>query len=202
MSAKDQPARIAPKERIESYNVVRYYVWDRVVRAGHWINFAAVATLIFTGFYIGGPFYRPPVDEPYGASFMATMKNLHFFAGVVFAMNGLFRLYWFVVGRTYRQWFDAHIWEADFWREVWWKLREYLSLLREMWKQVRFEPQEYIPVGEDKVVVPVRMIVIGRDEIETVAHNAQVVTLREGKVTHMKAFQSKVEALEAAGLSE
>jgi Ni/Fe-hydrogenase 1 B-type cytochrome subunit len=128
MSAKDQPARIAPKERIESYNVVRYYVWDRVVRAGHWINFVAVATLIFTGFYIGGPFYRPPVDEPYGASFMATMKNLHFIAGVVFAMNGLFRLYWFVVGRTYRQWFDAHIWEADFWREVWWKLREYLSL--------------------------------------------------------------------------
>jgi hypothetical protein len=71
-----------------------------------------------------------------------------------------------------------------------------------MWKQVRFEPQEFIPVGEDKVVVPVRMIVVGRDEIETVARNAQVVALREGKVTHMKAFQGKAEALEAAGLSE
>ena len=48
-------------------------------------------------------------------------------------------------------------------------LREYLFLLREMWKPVRFEPQEYIPVGEDQVLVPVRMITVGRDEVETVA---------------------------------
>jgi ketosteroid isomerase-like protein len=81
-------------------------------------------------------------------------------------------------------------------------LREYLTLMREMWKQVRFEPHELIPVGEAKVVVSVRMIVVGRDGIETVARNAQVVTLREGTVIHMKAFQSKAEALEAVGLSE
>ena len=70
-------------------------------------------------------------------------------------------------------------------------LREYLSLMRDMWKQVRFEPQEYIPVGEDRVVVRTRMIVVGRDEIETVARGANVFTLRDGKVTHLKAFQSK-----------
>jgi ketosteroid isomerase-like protein len=81
-------------------------------------------------------------------------------------------------------------------------VREYLSLMRDMWKQVRFEPQEYIPVGEAQVVVPLRMLVIGRDEIEMVARAANVITLREGKVTHMKAFQSKADALEAAGLSE
>jgi ketosteroid isomerase-like protein len=81
-------------------------------------------------------------------------------------------------------------------------LREYLTLMREMWKQVRFEPQEFIPVGEDKVVVPVRMIAVGRAEIETVARGATVFTVREGKVTHMKAFQSKAEALEAAGVRE
>ncbi|HEY7183725.1 MAG TPA: Ni/Fe-hydrogenase, b-type cytochrome subunit [Blastocatellia bacterium] len=128
MSAKAQPAQTAPMEPIEARNVTRYYVWDKVIRTGHWINVASLATLIFTGFYIGGPWYRPTVDEPYGASVMATMRNLHFVAGVVFAMNGLFRIYWFAAGRTYRQWFDAHVWQADFWREVWWKMRDYASL--------------------------------------------------------------------------
>jgi ketosteroid isomerase-like protein len=81
-------------------------------------------------------------------------------------------------------------------------LRDYLSLMREMWRQVRFEPQEYIPVGEDQVVVPVRMVAVGRDGIETVARNAQIITLRRGKIIRMKAFQSKAEALEAAGITE
>jgi ketosteroid isomerase-like protein len=81
-------------------------------------------------------------------------------------------------------------------------LREYLSLLREMWKQVRVEPQEFIPVGEEQVIVPIRMIMVGRDEIETVARAASVFTLRDGKVTRVKNYQSKADALEAAGLSE
>jgi ketosteroid isomerase-like protein len=81
-------------------------------------------------------------------------------------------------------------------------VREYLSLLREMWKQVRIEPQEFIPVGEAQVVVPLRMVVVGRDEIEMVARAANLVTLLDGKVTRMKAFQSKADALKAAGLSE
>jgi ketosteroid isomerase-like protein len=78
-------------------------------------------------------------------------------------------------------------------------LRKYLSLLREMWKQVRFQPQEYIPVAEDRVVVPMQMIAVGRDGVETVARAANIFTLRDGKVTHVKSFQSKVAALEAAG---
>ncbi|MDX6582580.1 MAG: hypothetical protein QOI10_1764 [Solirubrobacterales bacterium] len=81
-------------------------------------------------------------------------------------------------------------------------VREYLSLLREMWKQVRIEPREFIPVGEDQVVVPLRMIVVGRDEIETVARAANLFTLRDGRVTHFKAFQSKADALQAAGVVE
>jgi ketosteroid isomerase-like protein len=81
-------------------------------------------------------------------------------------------------------------------------VREFLSLMREMWKQLRFEPQEYIPVGEDKVVVTIRMIAVGRDGIETVARSAGLFTLREAKLAHVKAFQSKADALEAAGLSE
>ena len=36
----------------------------------------------------------------------------------------------------------------------------------------------------------------------TVAHFANITTLCDGRVTHMRVFQSKDEALEAAGLSE
>ena len=75
-----------------------------------------------------------------------------------------------------------------------------LSLLRQMWEQFTFEPEEYIPAGKEQVVVPVRIIAVGRDGIETVAHSAIVYTVRSGKLAHAKAFQSKADALEAAAL--
>jgi SnoaL-like domain len=81
-------------------------------------------------------------------------------------------------------------------------VRTYVSLLRGMWEGMRFEPEEFIPVGEDRVIVPVRMVMRGRDEIETVARSATLYTLSKGKITHAKAFQSKADALEAVGLSE
>src|SRR4051794_36091027 len=78
-------------------------------------------------------------------------------------------------------------------------LREYLSLLREMWKQVRVEPQEFIPLGEDRVLVPIRMTTVGRNEIETSANAATLFTLHGGKVTRIKNFQSKADALKDLG---
>jgi Ni/Fe-hydrogenase 1 B-type cytochrome subunit len=105
-----------------------YYVWDAAVRISHWINVPAVAVLLTTGLYIGGGFFRPPTDQPGGEYMMATAMNLHFLAAVVFTLNGLFRAYWFFAGRTYRQWFRFNIWQAEYWREVWWKLKDYLSL--------------------------------------------------------------------------
>jgi hypothetical protein len=81
-------------------------------------------------------------------------------------------------------------------------LREWLSLLRAMWERQRAEPQEFIPFGEDRVVVPVRIVSVGRDAVETVAYGATVYTLREGRITRVKAFQSKADALEAVGLRE
>jgi ketosteroid isomerase-like protein len=81
-------------------------------------------------------------------------------------------------------------------------LQEYLSLMQGMWTAMRLDPEEFIAVGEDQVVVPFRMVMVGREEIETVARAATVYTLAEGKITHMKAFQSKADALEATGLSE
>ena len=71
-----------------------------------------------------------------------------------------------------------------------------------MWKRQQTEPEEFIPVGEDQVVVPIRIVSIGRDDVEAVAHAVLVMTVREGRIAYMKGFQSKAEALEAVGLSE
>ena len=81
-------------------------------------------------------------------------------------------------------------------------LVEYFSLAQEMWKDQRFEVQQAIPLGEDRVVVLQRTVSVGRDGVETMAHNANVFTLKQGKATHIKAFQTKAEALEAVGLRE
>jgi hypothetical protein len=74
-------------------------------------------------------------------------------------------------------------------------LREWLALHRGMWKYQQTEPEEFIPVGEDRVVVPIRIVSIGRDDVETVAQAVLVMTVRERKIAHIKGFQSKAEAL-------
>jgi hypothetical protein len=51
------------------------------------------------------------------------------------------------------------------------------------------------------VIVPVRLVSVGRDDVETVAHGAALMTVREEKVTQLKTFQSKAEALKAVRLS-
>ena len=62
--------------------------------------------------------------------------------------------------------------------------------------------EEFIPTEGGQVVVPERIVSVGRDNVETVARAAVVVTVQNGKVTHIKTFQSKADALEAVGLSE
>jgi ketosteroid isomerase-like protein len=81
-------------------------------------------------------------------------------------------------------------------------VREWLSWVRGMWKRQQFTPQEFIPVGENQVIVAVLLVSVGRDDVETVAHGAAVTTVREEKVTQLKTFQSRAEALQAVGLSE
>ena len=80
-------------------------------------------------------------------------------------------------------------------------LRDWLSLHRGMWKHQQTEPEEFIPVGKDRVVVPIRIVSVGRDDVETVAHAVLVMTVRDRRIAYVKGYQSKAEALEAAGLS-
>ena len=79
---------------------------------------------------------------------------------------------------------------------------EGLRRFGEMWETQRFEPIEFIPAGADQVVVVVRTTSVGREGIETVAHNGNLYTLRGGSIVRVKTFQTKEEALEAVGISE
>ena len=81
-------------------------------------------------------------------------------------------------------------------------LREESSLRRDMWTTQRFEPKEFIPVGEDHVIVPVLIVSVGRGEIETVANAAILWTIRDGRVARVKTFQSKADALESIELRD
>jgi ketosteroid isomerase-like protein len=81
-------------------------------------------------------------------------------------------------------------------------IEAFLAAQGEMWESQRFEPQEFIPVGADRVVVAHKIVSVGRDGIEVVARTANLFTLRDGKITHVKNFQTRDEALEAAGLRD
>ena len=48
-------------------------------------------------------------------------------------------------------------------------LRDWLSLQRGMWKDQQTEPEEFIPVGKDQVLVPIRIVSIGRGDVETLS---------------------------------
>ena len=82
------------------------------------------------------------------------------------------------------------------------RIRKWLIAQGEMWDSQRYEPEEFIPIGVDQVVVSQKIVSVGRDGVEVVAHTAVLFKLHGGKVTCWKNFQTKTEALEAAGLRE
>src|SRR4051812_16266954 len=74
-----------------------------------------------------------------------------------------------------------------------------MSWVREMWKLQQLEPQEFIQVDEDRVIVSIRLVSVGRDSLEIAARAAALMTVGDGKITYMKTFQSKADAIKAAG---
>jgi ketosteroid isomerase-like protein len=79
---------------------------------------------------------------------------------------------------------------------------QYLAQLSEVWERQVLEPQDFIEV-DDTVVVTVRITTIGKGSgIQTTANAAHVWTIRARKVIRLQIFQTREEALEAAGLSE
>ena len=72
------------------------------------------------------------------------------------------------------------------------------------WDHFATEPERFIDVGDDRVLVLVRFQARGRASgtPTTAFSGGQLFTLRDGKVVRLVLFSNRTEALEAAGLSE
>jgi ketosteroid isomerase-like protein len=80
-------------------------------------------------------------------------------------------------------------------------IRRFWSTFFDVFDEVTVIPEEFIEVG-DRVVVPNRIRLRGRDGIEVQARSASVATIRGGRIVEWTLYQEKAEALEAAGRRE
>jgi len=94
--------QVSPRKR-DVEGIERVYVWDLVVRMSHWFIMLSVFILAITGIYIGDPYLIPagPADEQF---VMATMKTVHFYAAIIFALTVAARIAWMFVGSYYARW--------------------------------------------------------------------------------------------------
>jgi ketosteroid isomerase-like protein len=78
--------------------------------------------------------------------------------------------------------------------------REFLTA----WDHFATEPERFVDVGDDRVLVLVRFESRGRASGTPTSGftGGQLFTLREGKVVRLALYSNPVEAFEAAGLSE
>jgi ketosteroid isomerase-like protein len=82
-------------------------------------------------------------------------------------------------------------------------MRAYLQDWLDMFDDLHVEPVEMIDAGEDQVVAVLRFG--GRAKlsgVETDLTFAAVYTIRDGKIARGREYATRVEALEAVGLSE
>ncbi|MBL0212336.1 MAG: Ni/Fe-hydrogenase, b-type cytochrome subunit [Myxococcales bacterium] len=79
------------------------YVWDRLVRATHWLIAISIVVLAATGVYLGRPFVAAP-----GAArdnfVMGTVKIVHAYAALVFTLCVVSRVIWMFLGPRVSGW--------------------------------------------------------------------------------------------------
>ena len=81
-------------------------------------------------------------------------------------------------------------------------VREWRRELREVWDAWRNEPERLVD-GGDRVVAIIRSIARGHGSgVELSERWAQVWTIRDGKVVHLRHYRDPDEALAAAGLGQ
>jgi len=87
----------APKKEL---NLERLYVWELPVRLTHWMIFFAIAILPATGYYIGNPFISV-LGAATNHFVMGTVRAVHLYTAIIFAMAVLVRIYWPFVCNSY-----------------------------------------------------------------------------------------------------
>ena len=99
-------------------------------------------------------------------------------------------------------WSNARVFDAGVYRghgEIRALAQEFLAA----WDEIRFEIVDGpVEVRDGLLIAENVAYVRGRDGIEVQARSAWLITIRDGEQTSLTLYQTKQEALEAAGLSE
>jgi ketosteroid isomerase-like protein len=82
------------------------------------------------------------------------------------------------------------------------EIRAYMEQFLEAFEEVRIEIEDIFEADEGVVIAENLAYIRGRDGIEVTARSAWVITFQDGRQTSLTLFQSKADALKAAGLSE
>ena len=82
------------------------------------------------------------------------------------------------------------------------EIRAYMEQFLEAFEEVRIELEDVFEADEGVVIVENLAYFRGRDGIEVTARSAWVITLQNGCQTSLTLYQSKADALKAAGPSE
>ena len=75
-------------------------------------------------------------------------------------------------------------------------LTRWWAAFRDVYEEVRLEPQDFIPHG-DRVVVRVKHLLRSKAGVTLEQEVAHVFTVREGRVTHMTGYPDVAQALRA-----
>jgi hypothetical protein len=89
------PKTVSPRmalARLPDAELVRTYVWEKPIRAAHWLIFFAFASLSITGLYLHHPYFSAATTS---AFLMAKMRFAHELSGFVLIAAILLRAYWF-----------------------------------------------------------------------------------------------------------
>jgi Ni/Fe-hydrogenase 1 B-type cytochrome subunit len=105
----------------------RVYVWQLPIRIFHWVNAAAIVVLFWTGLYIAHPVLASN-GEPYDHFVMARIRQIHFLAAYVFAINFMWRIYWFWFGNKYARSGFPYVWRWSWWKDLFNQAWDYLRL--------------------------------------------------------------------------
>jgi ketosteroid isomerase-like protein len=72
----------------------------------------------------------------------------------------------------------------------------------ESWDALRVEPEEFVHLGPDRILVALRLRGRGKGSgVSTDMLLYELMTIREGKLVERRAFRNRPDAFEAAGLS-
>jgi ketosteroid isomerase-like protein len=82
------------------------------------------------------------------------------------------------------------------------EIRAFVRRFFAMWDEVRIEIADPVEIEDDLLLTENVTYLRGRDGIEVQARSAWLTRFRDGKQTSLTLYQTKQEALEAAGVSE